>query len=118
MYNARLRRAGGLGQCPGEGVPCHALVLGDVEVLAQGVGIGHQSGQGAGKVAVVGDGPEHRAVAGDEDRFSLPQAAQQGVGLLRPQHEGNIPIAIGIAGSHDGQGEALLTVGRTENALA
>ena len=55
-------------------VPRQALVRRDLEGLAYGVAVAHHAHEGLGEVAAVGEGPEARAVAGDDDRLALEHA--------------------------------------------
>ena len=110
-------------QHPGDGfinlVPGQALVIGDLEGLADGMGIAHKAHIALGKVRVVGHGPEGGTVAVDDDLLPLQHPLENSVAALAAvDAQGHIPVVVGVAGPDDGHGELMLPVGLHQHLLA
>ena len=91
--------AGRLGRQAVPLVPAHHLVAGDVEGVPDRLLARQQSHQTLGEIAVVGDDPERRAVAGNNHLFAAAHAVHRGVGLRPTVHrQRDLRFAIGSDG--------------------
>ena len=111
--------AGGFGRDAIPLVPGHHFVAGDVKCMADGLFAAEESHQSLGEVGVVGDDPEGRSVARNDD---LPAAAHAVDDRVRtgPAVDGerDLRVAVGEGRTDDGDREAFLAVGAHQPVFA
>ena len=92
-------------------IPRHPLVGGNVVGVANGVRIAHQAAEALGKVIAVGQRPQRGAVAGHDDFFALtnPLHHLKGTEIAMQRHR-HLAFAVGMAGAHHGEGEAVFPI--------
>ena len=92
-------------------VPRQRFVAGDVVGLTDGMDVAHQADEALGKVGIVRQGPQRSAVAVDDDGFSFQNALEHLPGSLCAVYaKGHFALIVGVAWTHDGDGEAVFSV--------
>lgn len=98
--------SGGPGDDVVDLVPGEPFIAGDVERLADGGGVGHESDEAFGEIGMVGEGPEAGSVAVDDDRLAFEHSVEDGVSVVE-REEG---FVVGVRRAHDGHGEFFVAV--------
>ncbi len=98
--------SGGPGDDVVDLVPGEPFIAGDVERLANGGGVAHESDEAFGEIGVMGEGPEAGSVAVDDDRLAFEHSVEDGVSVVE-REEG---FVVGVRRAHDGHGEFFVAV--------
>ena len=110
---ARLRAGRGADEL-GDLVPRAHLVGGDVEAVADRLGMAEQPDEGLGEVDVMSECPQRGAVALHDDLLAPAHALDDRPAAL----EGQVHAVVGVRGPHDRGREAVLAVGAHQELLA
>src|SRR5450759_1830079 len=116
MDDPCLRTHGG-GDLPGDLVPGQDLVRHDVEGVADRLAATQQAHEALGEIAVVGDRPQRRAVAGHDERLPLAHPRDRREGPFPAVHgQWHLRVAVGERRADDRDREPVLAV-RPHQAL-
>ena len=97
-----------VGDDPVDLAPGQRLVRGDLEGVADGVGVAHQADESFGEIRIVRQRPLGRAVPVQDDGFAVQHAAEHLPGALGTVYgQRDAALVVGVAGTDDGDRIAL-----------